>query len=209
VHDLIERYEAEGLASGLIYLELSMYGYGELVIEETIKHRQMVVCYWLYDASHHPVPEPEIWFYLGEGDHWIPYAMRRHTIGHRVYAVLNEDASELTVTDEANQAALAEFADSWAEALRAQGWIGGAEKIITQPHPWPDADAGQLRPPPLEDLWEWVGDYGKCTATDGCWVAPGGVCEHGHQSWLVELGEVESDRLTTPVADEDSSESRE
>src|SRR5678815_5771174 len=36
-YDLIEHYEAEVLLSGLIYLELSMYGYGVLVVEEKIK----------------------------------------------------------------------------------------------------------------------------------------------------------------------------
>lgn len=201
IYDLIEHYEAEVLPSGLIYLELSMYGYGELVVEEKIKHRQMVVYYWLYDAQCHPVPEPEIWFYLGEDGHWIPYEIRRHTTGHSAYAILSEDTHELTVTDEDNQAALADFADRWAEALRAQGWIGQADKTITQPQPWPDTS--QIRPP-IEDLWDWVDEYGQCTATDGCWVEPAGVCEHGHQSWLVELGEVELDRLTTPV---DSNES--
>lgn len=28
---------------------------------------------------------------------------------------------------------------------------------------------------------------GGCEATDGCWVEPDGVCEHGHPSWLVWL----------------------
>jgi hypothetical protein len=73
VYDLIEHYEAEVLASGLIYLELSMEGYGILAIEEKIKHRQMCVTYWLYDAQYHPVPEPQLLFYLDDGGHWIPY----------------------------------------------------------------------------------------------------------------------------------------
>ena len=55
-YDLIEWYEAEVLASGLLYLELWMYGYGTLVIEEKIKHRQMCVTYWLYDAQYHVLP---------------------------------------------------------------------------------------------------------------------------------------------------------
>lgn len=146
VYDLIEHYEAEVLSSGLIYLELSMEGHGVLTVEEKIKHKQMCVCYWLYDAQHHPVPEPQILFYLDEGSHWVPYAIQRHTAGQRVYATLNQAATELTVTDAANQAALAEYADEWAEVLRAQGWVGGAEKCFTQPQPWPNASEHPLQP---------------------------------------------------------------
>jgi len=40
-------------------------------------------------------------------------------------------------------------------------------------------------PPPDEDeLLHWY-DAGICQATDGCWVEPDGICEHGHPSWLL------------------------
>jgi hypothetical protein len=41
--------------------------------------------------------------------------------------------------------------------------------------------------PSIEDLYEWGLDNG-CEATDGCWVEPDGVCEHGHPSWMLKLG---------------------
>lgn len=41
--------------------------------------------------------------------------------------------------------------------------------------------------PTIEQLTEWV-NMGGCEATDGCWVEPDGVCEHGCNSWLLELG---------------------
>jgi len=41
--------------------------------------------------------------------------------------------------------------------------------------------------PDLETLEEWHSD-GGCEATDGCWVEPDGVCEHGHPSWLLRFG---------------------
>lgn len=41
--------------------------------------------------------------------------------------------------------------------------------------------------PDLETLEEWHSDSG-CEATDGCWVEPDGICEHGHPSWLLRLG---------------------
>lgn len=202
VHDLVEHYEAEVLPSGLIYLELSMDGHGVLVVEEKIKRRQMCVCYWLYDRQGHPVPEPELLFYLDEASHWIPYEIRRHTAGHHSFADLDLGDGELLLLDAKHQEALAAFADSWAETLRAQGWVGGADKIITQPQDWSQEEDAPPQPPPLDELWNWVDEYGTCQATDGCWVPPDGVCEHGHQSWLVELGEIEAARLTTPVEGE-------
>jgi hypothetical protein len=41
--------------------------------------------------------------------------------------------------------------------------------------------------PDVETLIEWD-EEGGCEATDGCWVEPDGVCPHGCQSWLLELG---------------------
>jgi hypothetical protein len=42
-------------------------------------------------------------------------------------------------------------------------------------------------PPSIEQLMEWDAESG-CEATDGCWVEPDGVCEHGHPSWMIRLG---------------------
>lgn len=41
--------------------------------------------------------------------------------------------------------------------------------------------------PSLDQLDEWMAE-GGCEATDGCWVEPDGVCEHGKPSWLIVLG---------------------
>ena len=41
--------------------------------------------------------------------------------------------------------------------------------------------------PEIEQLEEWMDD-GGCEATDGCWVEPDGVCEHGCNSWLIAMG---------------------
>lgn len=54
---------------------------------------------------------------------------------------------------------------------------------------WLDEDVAQPdSPPDVETLWRWVDEQGLCMATDGCWTEPDGVCEHGYQSWLLELG---------------------
>jgi len=41
--------------------------------------------------------------------------------------------------------------------------------------------------PTIKQLERWVYD-GVCEATDGCRVEPDGTCEHGCQSWLLEMG---------------------
>ena len=41
--------------------------------------------------------------------------------------------------------------------------------------------------PSLAQLERWMDD-GICKATDGCTVEPDGICPHGCQSWLLELG---------------------
>lgn len=43
-------------------------------------------------------------------------------------------------------------------------------------------------PPSIEELIAWEFEDGGCEATDGCWVEPDGMCEHGHPSWLLVLG---------------------
>ena len=42
-------------------------------------------------------------------------------------------------------------------------------------------------PPDVHVLCDWEMD-GGCEATDGCWVEPDGICEHGHPSWLLIMG---------------------
>jgi len=185
VYDLIEHYTAEVRPSGLIYLELRMRGHGVLIIEEQRKQQQMRVCYLLFDGEGCSVPEPELLFYIDPCGYWIPYAIQRHTAGQHACADLNVVSSEFTVTDAKQQAALALFADGWAEILRAQGWIEDASKCITQSQASLQVEVES--PPAAATLWEWIDEYGVCTATDGCWVAPDGTCEHGHKSWLVAL----------------------
>lgn len=43
------------------------------------------------------------------------------------------------------------------------------------------------RPPDLETLMAWEAQ-GYCEATDGCITEPDGICSHGCNSWLIELG---------------------
>jgi len=43
-----------------------------------------------------------------------------------------------------------------------------------------------MEEPTVEQLMEWEED-GGCEATDGCWVEPDGKCEHGCNSWMIEM----------------------
>jgi hypothetical protein len=188
VHDLLERYESDVLPSGLLYLELRRKGHGVLIIEETVKRQQMHVRYQLYDADGKPVPEPEVVFHIGPDGHWLPFAIHRISAGWHTFADLDVGNGHLIITDPKNQASLAYFADFWAEALRKQGWLKFATKHHGEPYELPEPDDALAQPPDVQDLWDWVTEYGKCTATDGCWVAIDGTCEHGCPSWLVALG---------------------
>lgn len=42
-------------------------------------------------------------------------------------------------------------------------------------------------PPSLKTLEKYSSDS-VCKATDGCKVEPDGICQHGHKSWLLQLG---------------------
>ena len=41
--------------------------------------------------------------------------------------------------------------------------------------------------PDIHVLGDWEMEGGS-EATDGCWVEPDGICEHGHPSWLLIMG---------------------
>lgn len=188
VYDLIDHYEADVLPSGLICLELGMKGHGRLLVEETMLHTQMRVCYLLFTDDGAPVPEPELWFYINSNGQWIPYEMNRITIGHYVFADIDMASGELLLIDPKHQAALATFAEFWAENLRMQGWLEHAYKCSDRSSR-PEGATTEQTQPDWDTLMRWLNEDGGCEATDGCWLTePDGVCEHGHHSWLVALG---------------------
>ena len=45
----------------------------------------------------------------------------------------------------------------------------------------------EMKDPSHKTMMKWI-EEGRAKATDGCWVEPDGRCEHGHASWLLELG---------------------
>lgn len=61
--------------------------------------------------------------------------------------------------------------------------IGQVQDMLSPKWPEPTTDE-----PDLETLESWMFEDGGCEATDGCWVEPDGVCQHGHPSWFLRLG---------------------
>jgi hypothetical protein len=58
------------------------------------------------------------------------------------------------------------------------------------PHRQPPAreEVNRLPRPSLQELQRQVEEDGGCEATDGCFVEPGGTCDHGQPSWLLAPG---------------------
>jgi len=42
--------------------------------------------------------------------------------------------------------------------------------------------------PTMSELEDIMMDNINCYATDGCDVEQDGMCEHGHQSWMLKMG---------------------
>lgn len=56
------------------------------------------------------------------------------------------------------------------------------------PAPRPRKPRRKSRAPSPATVMRWVEDRGGCKATDGCWVAPDGICPHGCESWAMKMG---------------------
>ena len=127
----------------------TLSGYG-LAVEPGQKHR--LVGLLMVDR-----PDPAIVFFTGAGD-WAPIEVVQVLGGRRVYARLTEDGKDVVVANPSLQADLAEFADIWANNIKAQGWLEHGQRY--QPR--------KLQAPDLETLLEWMMDDGGCEATDTC-----------------------------------------
>ena len=168
-------------------IEWSLPGGARLVVLEFDRRLLVSVGCYRADGRGLPMADPEITFYLDEQDQWLPIELTRAGGGKTVVATV--EAGCVDLLDPAGQAALAAYADVWAQQLRAQGWVEQAGKSSAVPQVWPEAADERRQQPAWATLMDWLGADGGCEATDGCWVEErDGVCEHGHSSWLVALG---------------------
>jgi len=168
------------LAAEAARLRLDMPSFDRLVIEKVGKHLVSVAHYFEQEGD--LIADPEIVFFTGyEG--WVPIEVTQVIGGTRGYAGLTPDGQDIAWFNPDPQADLADFAGTWADNIKAQGWLENGVKW-TAP-----IDLGELKPPAMEMLAAWL-DEGGCEAAcvHGCWVEPDGHCPHGKPSWLLKLG---------------------
>ncbi len=125
------------------------------------------------------LPSTEILFHISGHEIWTPFQMS-HTLPN------TDDDSIHSPTGAISQAALADYADRWAEALSSQQWATQAvqyssdlaSKVQTRQQWQPDG--GTLK--------QWLEAISHCEAVDGCLIASASACAHGYESWAKELG---------------------
>ena len=171
-------------------IRLQLEGGDQLVIAEEPTEQRIRFGRYVSVGGRIPLKDLEILFFVSVEGRWIPYELYRDVIGQRVYGRVDKAQHKLTITDPANQEALAAFGDIWAFRLRDQGWLTRATNLdvtglaLDGPFLWPEPTVEE---PDLDQLEEWMLD-GVCEATDGCLVEVDGVCPHAHPSWLLRLG---------------------
>ena len=180
------------------HFRLDMPGYDRLCVENIGLNRVAVTHY--FEQNGDLIQDPEIVFFVGDEIlGWIPIEITQVIGGWRQYVKLSADRSRPITYRKQAQASLAEFAEICANNIEGQGWLDHGVKYKRGPdvepavcetltgnsHRWPKPTA---REPSLETLEQWMWEDGGCEATDGCWIEPDGVCQHGHPSWLLRLG---------------------
>ena len=165
------------LTSEEAQLRLDMKGFDRLIIKRVSKNLVSVGHY--FEQGDNLIGDPEIIFFTGY-DEWVPIEISQALGGYRIYATLSPGGESLAFVDLLNQASLALFTKDWAENIKAQGWLENSIK-------WEPRNQDRSPMPDLDTLIAWA-DEGVCEATDGCIVETDGVCPHGCNSWLLELG---------------------
>jgi len=187
LEQLLTRYRVDADERAV---RLQLEGGDQLVIAEESAAQRVRFSRYVSVGGRIPLKDLEILFFVDEEGHWIPYELYRDVTGQQVYGLVDKAQYKLTITDPANQEALAAFGDIWAFRLRDQGWLSRAAKLdaaglaLDGPFLWPEPTVDE---PDLDQLEEWMLDN-ICESTDGCLVEPDGVCPHNHPSWLLRLG---------------------
>jgi hypothetical protein len=189
--ELLARHQADELEQKL---RLQLH-HDEFFIEHDPERRQVCVTYVTGEGDEPEAPYRalEVRLAIDAQEQWIPYHIHRPSVGTRIYGAVHPTTHFLTVTDAANQRALARYCDTWSFYLRDQGWYAQAVKL-----PYAET-AGKMRSkwpePTVErpaqatlDAWLWAGH--GCEASDGCWTNLDGTCPHNHPSWLLRLEQI-------------------
>jgi hypothetical protein len=107
------------LTSTSTHLRLEMKHMDPLVIEKLDQHLLSVAHYYMPKGIY--LADPEIIFCTGTSQ-WVPIAVTQLMGGFRRYARLSADG-DVSIVEPKLQQDLADFADQWAENIKAQAWL--------------------------------------------------------------------------------------
>ena len=95
----------------------------DCLVVERINNEKISVAH-LYEVQDQSIPEPDVEFYLGIPQQWIPMNITQTFTGFVGYAVIPaSDQPKLAIINRRGQADLAEFTEQWARNIEAQGWV--------------------------------------------------------------------------------------
>lgn len=109
------------------YAKLALPHYLPLVIRNDGLHRVSV--YHAFVENGDVVPDPQIIFWI-TATGWYPIEVTQIMGGHRSYARMNAEGTQVLWCNQRAQADLADFAQLWAENIQAQGWLARAQQVV-------------------------------------------------------------------------------
>jgi hypothetical protein len=123
VRELWDTHGGEQTPSGA-RLALTLDDGDMLIVEERAGRRMVSLRYLALAPDGRRFCALEVLVYVHPDGGWIPYSIYRPASGaEKVYAEVSTKPARITVTDAANQQALARYCDGWSFHLRAQGWL--------------------------------------------------------------------------------------
>ena len=108
------------------YLKLTLPHYMPLVIRND--GLQLVSVYHSFMQNGDVLPDPQIIFWVHQGQ-WYPVEVTQILGGHRSYAWLSEDGTQVLSFNQGAQADLASFAQLWAQNIQDQGWLERGQRV--------------------------------------------------------------------------------
>lgn len=107
------------LSASEAHLKLEQQNYMPLVIEKIGTNLVSVAHY--YEQNGDLIPDPDVVFFTGYAE-WVPIEITQ-VMGYQEVAWLKEDGKAIKSIKMAAQADLANFCESWAKNIKAQGWL--------------------------------------------------------------------------------------
>ena len=125
VIEKLAKKHAVDLSQEGAHFRLDMPGFDRLCVENIGVGRISVAHYFVMNGD--LVAEPDIEFLVDEKGAWLPLNITQSMTGFTRYAVF-DSREELIVENERGQRQLADFANTWANNIEAQGWLENGVK---------------------------------------------------------------------------------